>query len=73
MNEEGHAALCLCDEEGNVRAGFCLSTQGVPQLRMVSESGGVRAAIGFGTAWRPGLVLTDRDGQVVWSAVSEHF
>jgi hypothetical protein len=73
LDEEGNPRVCLCDKEGQVRAGLRLDSDGMPHLAALSASGSTTAELGFGTSWRAGLVLRDYTGQVLWSAIPEHF
>lgn len=73
LDESGNPRVCLCDKEGHVRAGLRLDSDGMPHLCSLAASGSTTADLGFGTSWRAGLVLRDYTGQVLWSAIPEHF
>ena len=73
LDDGGNPRVCLCDKEGNVRAGLRLDSDGMPHLCSLAASGSTTADLGFGTSWRAGLVLRDYTGQVLWSAIPEHF
>jgi hypothetical protein len=71
LHEGGTPGLGLFDNDGHERATLSLDQEGAPRLTLWSKAGNVFGSLEFGTEWRLGLVLTDRNRQVVWSAVHE--
>ena len=71
LDEEGVPGLSLCDEQGNTRATLLLDRRGMPRLTLLGKAGTVHGALEFGTEWKIGLMLIDRNQQVVWSAIRD--